>query len=347
MASTFHVLPPSGAGDQSGSSKANAAPSIEDITPTAVGDVVKCYKEGGTDTLSGSGFACTVAGNDANWSRIMSVDAAGDYDPGYVVDCNSAVAQAISPQGFWRISGIDFRNSTGSTINGSATDDVIVDECVFQNSGAIGIYLDQRVFISNCSIVNPTTFGIYVDSQSVIDNCLVIGGTDAYVLFRASYLLNSIADNPSGDAVDCIGASNLVCGNVFYSAGIGVASANRLDVVLRNLFHSCTVGLQNTAGYITYEDYNLYHNNGTDRNINGTLIQGGNSVDDDVNDPCNDAANGDFDTVSGSGLRAVSRTVGASWYAGASTSYITAGLPPDAAGGGLLVHPGMTGGFRA
>ena len=304
------------------------------------------------------GYKTTIGDQDANNLAVAGTDIPSIVWTGTGKGDITALHQ-------W-FSNIDFTGApSGYVLAPTAT---VIYRCrirnTSRNAAAIGLNLSNgntNHSIVGCYISAGTTSGIIavnINGGQFIGNYISGGSTGMKVLASPSaYYAFNVIDSPAGDAIllGTTSGGGVITNNSIYGPGgngINMSAVVGIVVITNNHFENCNGGskaaINNTTG--TASDYircinNSYYNNTA--NISG---QG------DVPTPW------DLGTLGGSGyvnpsahnftastyLKAIAFP-GAFETISAFTGYLDEGAVQrvePAAGGGLLTHPGMTGGMR-
>ncbi len=272
-------------------------------------------------------------------------------------------------------------NGTYSIIASSTLDAIHFIDMHLHNSGSATIVsLDDFCYIVNCEIDNTTGSGLWLD-RPVIINCF-IHNTGAFGLrcqqggyvfgnhfengansFTTACYLNSNASLATFNTFSLSGASNGIFVNltavtiannsIYSSSGTGqgiIIGGGGNAIVVGNIIEGFSgvggIGLQTIAdGGLILKGNNAFYNNTTDESLSGWESRDMGGDQSLGASPFTDAANGDF-TVDTS-VRALAYPTAN--YPGLSVrSYLDIGAlqRQEAGGGGILVHPSMSGGIR-
>lgn len=205
-------------------------------------------------------------------------------------------------------------------------------DCEAQSTNGDAVYVDRTGCVICTSYIHDSDIGI---TEGTIDLVTVIGN-----VFDTN-VSNGIKATDTGTLANY---GWVVVGNVFYNSGTAIKATDALAwIIYNNMFVNNTTGMDwtNRMGS-NFVDHNLFYNNTTDV-VN--IDYGPNAV---FGDPSFvDAANGDFTLQSGSAALDAGMQLA---NVGLTGDYkINIGVDQDdvsAGGGGLLVHPGTSGGAR-
>lgn len=360
---TYYVRPTNGSDAAAGTSFATAFKTLQKAVDTAAsaGDVIRVCPEANEtitaaidfDTNTGAdGNPITIEpGNTTDGSRDLSLfytittasainllnfTATSDYYKIYNLIVNAAAAGSVCLNN--QVDGSDFHvfincrftGATGSNISvrGTSTGGWVFIDCETDLAGASGIAhaTGNRGSINwfGGSIHDNTSHGWDCNKS----DCILIGA--------------EVYDN-GGDGL--FGSTNsnrlTVIGNTFYGNtgdGISLDASDHVAVVYNNSSSgNGGYGFNfNTTNVPRWMDYNHTHNNtsgAADITMPGSNNQTGDPQFTSVTDGSEDFTPADGSPLDGNGLMGVD--------IGARSS-----IDP-ASGGGLLTHPGMTGGFNA
>lgn len=357
MAAATMYVTVAGAGDKSGSSWSNAmdlAAWEADVVPNAeAGDVYNLYSDGDdVYTITGS-LACDNDGTSTAPIYVIGVsdqgtpptEATGSARPTIAIGAN-----ALSFDNYWQIRGFQFtgtgtnvargdeftiiRNCKGINSSGSA------DRIMFRLGGGSAKVIACEAICTNGRAVfiggnYQMVVGCYIhDSKVGILTGNSIGGTCLFNIF------DSCSDTGLSLGITT-GHSLAIAHNTFYSTVTGIYG-NDLHggLIWGNIVSDCSAAAATwDANYAdNVFDFNDWYNNTTTTNV----TKGDN--DQTVDPQFTDAPNGDFSigtNLKGDGSPGV-------FPGGLSTGYLDVGAVQrqEVAGGGMLVHPGMSGGAR-
>jgi hypothetical protein len=202
------------------------------------------------------------------------------------IDCNAAAS--LQSAAWSNVSFIDLHihNTNSSTThavylfeNGS------VINCEINNSAGDGLRIDRYASVENCYIHDCARYGIYSASSGgvyIAHNYLANGTKD---FTRAFYLVargviaehNIISVDGTTDAVYLGFANNIIRNNsIWCNGGSGYGIRDLSPHGFHNIYNNIIEGFTSGTGlYLVSHPfmagYNAFYNNGTDKNITGTL----------------------------------------------------------------------------
>jgi hypothetical protein len=311
-------------------------------------------KNDGTMTLTG---AISLA-NDGNGTNPITLEgynsSRGDNPVGTDRPLIACAANAFSLGDYWIIKNI---SGTATSNEGFRADagSLFINCKMINSSGTAnrqGFTLGNAAAIIKCEVQTTNGYGIWRAGNNgaaiacYIHDCSVAGFVGLSALYDVA---NCIIDTcgigiwfPTADD----GAVSFINNNTIYNCTTGLLciDGDRMQVI-NNIFDNCTTGASwTTEQSSNFFDNNQWSNNGTDVS---NVTKGDNALTENVT--LTDPANGDFTLPSGAGAIGTGLQVGTdegavgdySWNIGVDQDDVSAG------GGGLIVHPGMTGGFSA
>ncbi len=226
----------------------------------------------------------------------------------------------------------DFRSASGDGCAcGSRT---VFENCLFDSNGAAGVDGDGAVYVIGCRFSNNTTEGIETSAATFIFDCTFLGN--------------------GADAIECLGGNGtfvvvLRCtidgtGKVT-NTGIDLGSSFwSRALIANNIIYDCTEGIDGASqGTFFNSRNNLLNNNTTDYPSSRFQTFEGEVT---AAPQFEDEAGGDYSLGSSSPALDVGYD---SYLLNGSTQRADIGAIESTAagGGGLLVHPGTSGGARA
>ena len=278
-----------------------------------------------------------------------------------VFDCNSIIASALKIWGvidYWDFKNFEVINATSDGIIYMAAStrynffyNVRVYNCGNKGLNSNG-YLQYSSFL-NCAFNSNTSQGIYkLTNSSFLSGQAINNGADG--IYYVSNVVNSILHGNTTQNITLYVHGALMVNNVIDGTkpGTNTAKGINLDTGHQHIWgnritHHSDIGLDGGVVFKVEDNNYFYDNSGGD--VSGDFNGGYYSRYSGVNtgDGYKDLANDDFTLTAGADGVGVETPVGLPDEA-VNKAFITQGIPPECgAGGGLLVHPGMTGGINA
>lgn len=300
MAAADMLVTVAGAGDNSGSTWANAmamADWLTDMTDNAeAGD--RYFVEEGTYTLAGAFDASAKAGSSAAPIEIIGVKSGTTNEPPVFSDHAFTTARPLIVcaansfkfGSYWKIFNI--RITSAEAVGFSVTTFCILHNCSSVNSGGHGFACSSSSHYTSCE-AQSNGLAFRAGGPGVI--YVACYAHDSPYGFQAAsgvmYVFNSIADTCSTAGINFDSRSgSMALGNTVYNCGIGIRGTTAIYCVcLNNIIDACTTGASWPSEYKSnIWDYNCWDNTSDTSNVTkGDHAQTG---DPGLADP----ANGDF-----------------------------------------------------
>ncbi len=281
--------------------------------------------DGGIGGLSGGGSVSVI--DDTVVDSVHLVDL-------HLHNCGSATIVVLDNS--CRVINCEFDNTTGGGLKADFTTYVL--DCHFHNIGAIGIQV-QDGMIFNCFLKNGTNnFTLAINHSSsaflaIISNTLSIDGASDGIIFG--------------------GQSDIRNNSIYSNGGTGEGISAQFSAVhAMAILNNAIEGFSGAGGdgilivsdvSVAIYGHNKFYNNTANETLTGDILLNLGNNDVLGSSPFTDPSSDDF-TVS-TLLKALGYP---SSFKGASTGQfldVGAAQRQEPAAGGLLVHPGMTGGI--
>lgn len=285
---------------------------------TAGGAVTEIVFEGYTSS-TGDGGQITMTGTITDTLATLIRYCFKNFD----IDANggaravSIVCSAIT----WR--NCVFKNGTGAGVFAGPLQ--CFYECEFLDNGGDGADISQRSTFINCKFYRNAVSGVDCSGTVICYNCVFFSNGGAAIkgaLITADSLVIAINCTIDGDAKD---------------GDHGIVDSGTLDgnmVAINNIVYDCGAGISNAHGDRSILVYNLVNNCTTPYGGDASDQEGGVSAAPQFVD---EAAGADYSL----GPTSPARRAGTDYSADAMDMGAI-----QAEGGGLLVHPGTSGGAR-
>src|SRR3990167_5722561 len=298
---------------------AAGAPIVHEGYNTTRGDVPTGASRPRNNRASAAGDAITLSGANQMLKYVWA---------------SNAGSQGITSGGSSNhtIVGCRSSNNGGQGFRSVSASEVAYIGCEADTNASFGFYAGSNQPLVGCYSHDNTGTGLSVDVVANVSAMFTIIETNAAhgitATTRLAKLINVTIDGNTGASTDGINLTTPTTGG----------HAVMLNCICSNNGRD---GVRATDGDSVYADYNNYYGNaGTAR----TNFPAG-AHDQAVDPQFTDRANGDFSI--GANLKALGWP--GLFPAGLSTGYLDIGAvqrQEPAGGGGLLVHPGMSGGMR-
>ena len=310
---------PSGNGNNSGDSWANAFSSsdLQTSYSGATGDTF--YLSGGTYNYT-SDLTNTADANSAVINQLIGVKSTTTNEPPINSDMATGTDRpVISFTGNYKI-------ETGNYTR-------ILNLIVETSSSYYAVILDSYCQIANCKVTQNNSSGVLVGNYSTIFNCELIGNSSGIgaILGAETVCIGNYIDN-FGEAVRVNSGGLFVVNNILANATTGIYSfIYSSSTLMNNIIYECTTGMSNLAGTysnilfsnvitgcsvgfyytnsgvatVNFVDYNDWYSNTIDTSSNAgssedSSIKGPNDID--AEPKFNDPGSGDFSLQSSSSL---------------------------------------------
>lgn len=232
-------------------------------------------------------------------------------------------------------------NSTGNAINAGFRN--IIERCFIENVAGIGVSTAS----SSMRIANTT----FVDGANKFTDAINISAGDISVINNIIYLSsNNDGIVTSGSALNFMCQFNSIAANG--STGVGILIDNSDGMFLNNIVSGFSGaggrGIATGSGrQIPVYGYNAVYNCTTAYSITSDVTTNlGNNIT-LSNSPFTNAAGGDFSIAAAAKAELESQGWPSSFLGISTNQYLDPGAAQiEPVAGGLLVHPGMSGGMR-
>ena len=312
----------------------------------AAGDTL--YFETGTYTLTSTIDVDQTNGAYNNPISVVGLNGSGVEDNSqFTLDGDSSIATILATtRNYYQIRHMKAINSTGTMI-GTGGNYWIFYNCWFQSSGTYFLYCGSTAYwqAQNCYFSSDGLYMLYGHVTCI--NCQLINGVRIHNGANGSSYVNCIIHNFSL-ASFVSGVPLCFVGNTVDSGINGVVQNNigRAAQIVNNRFTNISgTAIHTTSNYsgTNLIINNAFYNNGTNTTIRNCDLKVG-----DISltaEGYTDRANDDFTLTSGGEGTGVEHEIGLLSET-TNLGYFTAGLNPEASGGGGgVILPNMNGGM--